>query len=72
MGFTQPIHEGLLNDLGLTYDNRGNVVVDAKNQTSVGKVFAAGDTVLGASLVVRAIYSGRQAAFNADEYLKGL
>ncbi|HEX2934408.1 MAG TPA: glutamate synthase subunit beta [Bacteroidales bacterium] len=72
MGFTQPIHEGLLNDLGLTYDNRGNVVVDAKNQTSVAKVFAAGDTVSGASLVVRAIYSGRQAAFNADEYLKGL
>lgn len=72
MGFTQPIHEGLLNDLGMKYDNRGNVVVDAKNQTSVSKVFAAGDTVLGASLVVRAIYSGRQAAFNADEYLKSL
>jgi glutamate synthase (NADPH) small chain len=72
MGFTQPIHEGLLNDLGLKYDNRGNVVVDKKNQTSVSKVFAAGDTVLGATLVVRAIYSGRQAAFSADEYLKSL
>jgi glutamate synthase (NADPH/NADH) small chain len=72
MGFTQPIHEGLLNNLGLKYDNRGNVVIDDKNQTSISKVFAAGDTVLGASLVVRAIYSGRQAAFNADEYLKSL
>lgn len=70
MGFTQPIHEGLLNDLGMKYDNRGNVVVDKKQQTHVAKVFAAGDTVSGASLVVRAIYSGRQAAFNADEYLR--
>jgi len=70
MGFTQPIHAGLLDDLGMKYDNRGNVVVDKKQQTHVSKVFAAGDTVLGASLVVKAIYSGRQAAFNADEYLK--
>ncbi|MDP4210087.1 MAG: glutamate synthase subunit beta [Bacteroidota bacterium] len=70
MGFTQPIHEGLLNDLGLKYDNRGNVVVDDKFETSTSKVFAAGDTVSGASLVVRAIYSGRQAAFSIDEYLK--
>lgn len=72
MGFTQPIHEGLLDDLGMKYDNRGNVVVDKKQQTHVAKVFAAGDTVSGASLVVRAIYSGRQAAFNADEYLRSI
>ncbi|HEY4788884.1 MAG TPA: glutamate synthase subunit beta [Bacteroidales bacterium] len=72
MGFTQPIHEGLLDDLGMKYDNRGNVVVNKKQQTHVAKVFAAGDTISGASLVVRAIYSGRQAAFNADEYLKSL
>jgi glutamate synthase (NADPH) small chain len=70
MGFTQPIHAGLLDDLGMKYDNRGNVVTNDKLQTNVAKVFAAGDTVLGASLVVRAIYSGRQAAFNADEYLR--
>jgi len=70
MGFTQPVHEGLLDDLGMKYDNRGNVVTNDKLQTDVAKVFAAGDTVLGASLVVRAIYSGRQAAFNADEYLR--
>jgi len=70
MGFTQPIHAGLLDDLGMKYDNRGNVITNDKLQTNVAKVFAAGDTVLGASLVVRAIYSGRQAAFNADEYLR--
>jgi glutamate synthase (NADPH/NADH) small chain len=70
MGFTQPVHQGLLDDLGLKYDNRGNVVVDGKFNTSTAKVFAAGDTVSGASLVVRAIYSGRQAAFAVDEYLK--
>jgi glutamate synthase (NADPH) small chain len=72
MGFTQPVHEGLLDALGMKYDNRGNVVVNDKNLTNVAKVFAAGDTVLGASLVVRAIYSGRQAGFSADEYLKTL
>jgi glutamate synthase (NADPH/NADH) small chain len=45
MGFTQPIHEGLLNDLKLDYDNRGNVVINDKFQTSNPKVFAVGDTV---------------------------
>ncbi len=69
MGFTQPMHQGLLDDLGLKYDNRGNVAVDKKFKTNTGKVFAAGDTVLGATLVVRAIYSGRQAAFNVAEFL---
>ncbi len=70
MGFTQPIHQGLLDDLGLKYDSRGNVAINNKFNTNTAKVFAAGDTVLGATLVVRAIYSGRQAAFNVDEYLK--
>ena len=70
MGFVSPIHNGLLDDLGLTYDNRGNVVIGANSQTNQAKVFAAGDTVLGATLVVRAIYSGRQAAKNIDAYLK--
>ncbi len=70
MGFIQPIHAGLLNDLGVSYDNRGNVLIDNTTKSSVSKVFAAGDTVLGASLVVRAIYSGRQAAYNIDEFLK--
>ena len=62
MGFTQPIHEGLLNELKLDYSGRGNVVINDKFQTSNPKVFAVGDAVLGASLVVSAIASGRDAA----------
>jgi glutamate synthase (NADPH/NADH) small chain len=69
MGFTQPVHEGLLNDLKLKYDQRGNVVVNDKFQTSNAKVFAVGDTVLGASLVVRALASGRDAAYHIHDYL---
>jgi glutamate synthase (NADPH/NADH) small chain len=69
MGFTQPIHEGLLNDLKLDYDNRGNVVINDKFQTSNPKVFAVGDTVLGASLVVKALASGRNAAGHVHEFL---
>ncbi|NJN28885.1 MAG: glutamate synthase subunit beta [Cyclobacteriaceae bacterium] len=69
MGFTQPIHEGLLNDLKLDYDSRGNVVINDKFQTSNSKVFAVGDTVLGASLVVKALASGRDAAGHVHEFL---
>ncbi len=70
MGFTQPIHEGLLNDLKLDYDNRGNVVINDKFQTSNPKVFAVGDAVLGASLVVRALASGRDAAEHVNAFLE--
>ncbi|MFN8255239.1 MAG: glutamate synthase subunit beta [Bacteroidales bacterium] len=69
MGFTQPVHEGLLNDLKLNYDGRGNVQVGQNFQTSNPKVFAVGDTVLGASLVVRALTSGRDAAIHIDHFL---
>jgi glutamate synthase (NADPH/NADH) small chain len=69
MGFTQPVHEGLLNDFNLAYTERQNVKIDANYTTSVNGVFSAGDTVLGASLVVRAIDSGRRAAKNIHEYL---
>ncbi len=69
MGFTQPVHSGLLDSLGLEYDARGNVKVNAKKQTSVAKVFAAGDVESGASLVVRAIEAGKIAAANVDEFL---
>ncbi len=62
MGFVHPVHEGLLDNLGVQYDHRGNVACTAPARSSVGKVFVAGDVTLGASLVVRAIYSGRQAA----------
>lgn len=69
MGFTQPVHNGLLEQLGLEYDNRGNVKVNAKKQTSIDKVFACGDVEAGASLVVRAIQAGKIAAANVDEFL---
>jgi glutamate synthase (NADPH/NADH) small chain len=70
MGFTQPVHEGLLDDLGVKYDARGNVAAVKPNESSVGKVFVAGDVTSGASLVVRAIVSGREAADAIENYLK--
>lgn len=69
MGFTQPVHNGLLDQLGIEYDARGNVKVNAKKQTSIDKVFACGDVEAGASLVVRAIEAGKIAAANVDEFL---
>jgi glutamate synthase (NADPH) small chain len=69
MGFTQPVHVGLLDQLGIEYDARGNVKVNGNKQTSVAKIFACGDVESGASLVVRAIQSGRVAAANVDEFL---
>ncbi|MDR2388745.1 MAG: glutamate synthase subunit beta [Tannerellaceae bacterium] len=62
MGFVHPVHEGLADELGLLYDTRGNIAVTTTSQTSVDKVFVAGDAHLGAGLVVRAIDSGRRAA----------
>ena len=70
MGFTQPVHEGLLDDLGVKYDARGNVAAVKPNESSVAKVFAAGDVTLGASLVVRALDSGRKAAEAIKEFLE--
>lgn len=69
MGFTNPVHEGLLQQLGLQLDQRGNVKVDDWQQSSSSKVFAAGDASTGASLVVRCIASGRKAAQGIDRYL---
>jgi len=68
MGFVSPVHEGLLDGLGVEYDERGNVKA-VTNTTSVDKVFAAGDVARGASLVVHAIRSGRDAAEKIHEYL---
>jgi glutamate synthase (NADPH) small chain len=69
MGFVHVVHDGLITELGLDLDLRGNVAV--KNfQTSQPWVFAAGDTINGASLVVRAIGSGRAAATSIDRWLK--
>ena len=70
MGFTQPVHVGLLDDLGVDYDQRGNVKVNNKKQTFVAKVFAAGDAEKGASLVVHAIEAGKVAAKNIHAFLR--
>jgi len=69
MGFTNPVQEGLLEQLGMETDGRLNVKVDDDHRTSVDKVFAAGDVATGASLVVRCIASGRNAAKGIDHYL---
>ncbi len=70
MGFVHPIHEGMLEELNVAMDERGNV--QANNyKTSLDKVFAAGDMRRGQSLVVWAIHEGRQAARAVDEYLMG-
>ena len=69
MGFTQPVHHGLLDELGIEYDARGNVKVNSKKQSSVEKVFAAGDVERGASLVVHAIQCGKHAATAINEFL---
>ncbi|WP_068434937.1 glutamate synthase subunit beta [Magnetospirillum sp. XM-1] len=72
MGFVHPIHEGLVDGLGLDKDVRGNVKADTTSyQTSNPKVFAAGDIRRGQSLVVWAIREGRQAARAVDAYLMG-
>lgn len=68
MGFVHVEHDGLVRDLGLRLDERGNIGVQ-DYQTSEPWVFAAGDTVDGASLVVRAIRSGREAASAIDRWL---
>ena len=62
LGFIHPVHEGLLTELGVEFDGRGNVAVDRESKSNIGKVFAAGDAAMGASLVVRAIASGRKVA----------
>lgn len=71
MGFVHPQHEGIINDLNLKLDGRGNVLSDENHMTSVEKVFSAGDMRTGQSLVVRAVHDGRQAAKAIDEYLMG-
>lgn len=70
MGFLHPQHEGLLDQLAVDYDDRGNVKCN-KYQTSVEGVFAAGDMRRGQSLVVWAISEGREAARAVDNYLMG-
>jgi glutamate synthase (NADPH/NADH) small chain len=70
MGFTGPIQSGLLEQLQIRLDNRGNVAADAAHMSSAPTVFAAGDMHRGQSLVVRAIADGRMAARAIDRYLR--
>jgi glutamate synthase (NADPH/NADH) small chain len=72
MGFVGPVREGMLQQLGVAHDPRGNVRADTEDyQTSVPKVFAAGDMRRGQSLVVWAIREGRQCARAVDLFLMG-
>jgi glutamate synthase (NADPH/NADH) small chain len=71
MGFTGPVRSGMLEELGVALDNRGNVSTDGNYMSSVSGVFAAGDTRRGQSLVVWAIAEGRKAARGVDEFLMG-
>ncbi len=71
MGFLGPETEGLLAELGVVIDGRGNVAVDEDKMTSVPGIFSAGDMARGQSLVVWAIADGRRAARGVDKYLMG-
>ena len=72
MGFVHPVHEGMLAELGVPLDKRGNVAADtATYKTPIDKVFSAGDMRRGQSLVVWAIREGRQAAREVDLFLMG-
>jgi len=71
LGFLGPETEGLLSQLGVLINERGNVEVDQDQMTTVPKVFAAGDMTRGQSLVVWAIADGRRAAKGVDRYLMG-
>lgn len=69
MGFLSCVHEGLVEELGVEKDGRGNIKVNDAFVSSDSKVFAAGDSHLGASLVVRAIRSGRDCAYNVHKFI---
>jgi len=72
MGFVHPQHHGLLKELDVELDERGNVKASEKNYvTNIAKVFTAGDMRRGQSLVVWAISEGRECARKVDEYLVG-
>jgi glutamate synthase (NADPH/NADH) small chain len=72
MGFLHPVHEGMVKELNVELDARGNVKAnEVEYRTSRPKVFAAGDMRRGQSLVVWAIREGRQAAHAIDKFLMG-
>ena len=72
MGFVHPIHEGMLKQIGVTLNDRGNVQANEDDyMTNINKIFVAGDMRRGQSLVVWAIREGRQVAHSVDKYLMG-
>jgi len=71
MGFLGPERKGMLEQLGVAINERGNVTTNPQKMTNVRGIFAAGDMARGQSLVVWAIREGRQAAQYIDEYLMG-
>lgn len=75
MGFVHPVHKGMIEELGVELDGRGNVKGETEGdeayRTSLDKVFSAGDMRRGQSLVVWAIREGRQCAHAIDHYLMG-
>ncbi len=70
MGFSGPVRKGMLDQLEVKLDARGNVATDPNHMTSVPGVFAAGDMRRGQSLVVWAIAEGRKTAASVDAYLR--
>jgi glutamate synthase (NADPH/NADH) small chain len=71
VGFLHPEQSGLLNDLNLKFDSRGNIATENNYMTSLKNVFSAGDMRRGQSLVVWAIAEGRRCAYFMDKYLMG-
>ena len=69
MGFVHPEQEGLVKELELAVDGRKNIAVDSNNRIAGSKLFACGDATSGASLVVRAMASGRKTAEAIDKFL---
>jgi glutamate synthase (NADPH/NADH) small chain len=72
LGFIHPVVDGLVSELELELDGRKNIKANDSLSTNIQKVFAAGDSVTGASLIVNAIASGRKAAKEIDRFLKSL
>lgn len=70
MGFVHPEQDGLIRELALDTDGRKNIAVNTQHHTGQGNIFACGDAVSGASLVVRAMASGRKTAEAIDRFLQ--
>ncbi|MBE9504819.1 MAG: glutamate synthase subunit beta [Proteobacteria bacterium] len=71
MGFVHPEHDGMLKDLGVELNGRGNVNINEDKMTNIPGIFAAGDMERGQSLIVWAIAAGRAAAKGIDKWLMG-